>query len=145
MLTQNSAEDSSQETKELGAGLGCVIPTSEISISSLSSIVSTVREPWLMKWYKPGSGCTRIFSGEGRREGETVWGRNSGGEHTAVGCIGDITGKNRTSPCRIASAILELCPERHWDNLSNNIDCTSLCCAESYRDFSVPFMFSSMD
>lgn len=25
------------------------------SISSLSSMLSTVRQPWLMKWYKPGS------------------------------------------------------------------------------------------
>ena len=61
------------------------------------------------------------------------------------GCIGDITGKNRTLPRRIASAVLELCPERHRDNVSKNIDGTSLCCAESQKDFSVPFMFSSMD
>lgn len=40
----------------------CFLHTSTSLISSLSSIPSTVRQPWLIKWYSPGSSFTRIFS-----------------------------------------------------------------------------------
>ncbi len=41
---------------------GCCIHTSASLISSLSSMLSTVRHPWLMLSYKPGSSLTRSFS-----------------------------------------------------------------------------------
>ncbi len=46
------------------------IHTSASLISSLSSIPSTVRHPWLMLLYKPGSSLTRSFS-KGR--GHMIW------------------------------------------------------------------------
>jgi len=36
--------------------------TSTMSISSLSFMLSTVRQPWLMKKYSPASNCTSSFS-----------------------------------------------------------------------------------
>ncbi len=60
-----------------GGGVRCVhrvevtplwIHTSVSFISSLSSMPSTPRQPWLMLLYKLGSSLTRSFSGEEERE-----------------------------------------------------------------------------
>jgi len=52
--------------------------TSTMSISSLSFMLSTVRQPWLMKKYSPGSICTSSFSAQNaRNSNKTAGDRNS--------------------------------------------------------------------
>ncbi len=46
----------------LGVVALVAIPTSASLISSLSSMLSTVRHPWLMLSYRPASSLTRSFS-----------------------------------------------------------------------------------
>ena len=52
-----------EEVSEI-VGFGLREPTSVSLISSLSSMPSTTRQPWLMKWYKPGSSFTKSLAGE---------------------------------------------------------------------------------
>jgi len=47
--------------------ISIIMHTSTMSISSLSFMLSTVRHPWLMKKYRPGSIDTSSFSAQSQQ------------------------------------------------------------------------------